>query len=789
MKKGFRKVLAIFLTLAMFLTAAPMTFSASATEDELRQAVFSLNAVSETDTEFVVCVKLEDGAFSSVDFGISYNEEKFEECTKIVNIFADDFVAISNTETGLFSGACATGWSEKGSVIATYTYKKVYGTRATKNDLTLDIYNCTSFEHLPVEAQVINKLYGENIAFGVCGDNAEWVLYENGELQITGSGAMYNYSSDSPAPWDKYRSEIRSLKVDGVTSIGNDTFFGCANLETAELSDSVTKIGNTAFRDCTSLAEIEIPAAVKSVGHYAFYGCSALGSLVLPEGVQSVGKHAFRKCTDLRIVQLPLSVESIADNAFEGCLSLSSVFYAGQWSDWHNVTVGIGNEPLTGRLVFALYSGICGEGVIWALTEDGELIVDGNGRMYDYPTSADVPWAKLKRKIKAIRVCDGVTYIGSSAFSGCSDAEMLSIPASAQQHNSRSVYDACTSVELITVTKGNGTMCDYGTDSSVSSATTYYKYAPWNIIKCPKVVIDEGVTNVGAFAFAYNDSIEEVVLPTSLRKIGDNAFYNCFSLVCVWLYDNVESIGRYAFYACTSLDYLVIPTGIDSIGKSAFRFCEKLEYLYYDGTEYEWSLVDVEDWAQEVTVWFLVSHNSPNDTITVLYDIPVTCTTDGEKAYYCRCGMDFKDITPALGHNFTEWDIKKEPTCTQTGYKTRKCLVCGHIDDEIIPALGMVRGVTLYDMTVNYMDIKNVASKITVDDGVGYTVVYTSSDTSVVTIDSFGTFNAVAKGTATVTCTVTDEYGNVATDTCEITVNYSFGQWLIVIFLFGWIWY
>ncbi len=789
MKKGFRKVLTIILTLALLFTAVPMTFTASASDAEPEKAIFSLNAVSETDTEFVICVKLEEGGFSSLDFGITHNETKFKECTKIVTIVADGFVAISNDRTGLFSGACATGWSEKGSVIATYTYAKVPGTRVDKNDLSVDIYNCIAFDHSPVETEVINKLYSKNIAFGTCGDNAEWVLYEDGELQITGSGTMYNYSSDSQAPWDKYRSQIRSLKVEGVTNIGNDTFVGCENLESVKLNDSITKIGNTAFRDCTGLVEFEIPASVKSIGHYAFYGCKSLGGIIIPEGVQTVGKHAFRKCENLRTVYLPMSLAEISENAFEGCSLLTNAFYEGTKTDWENITVGSGNEALTSRLVFALYSGVCGEGVIWALTEDGELIIDGSGRMYDYATPADVPWTKLRKEIKAITVCDGVKYVGSNAFNSCSKAESLSVPASTVQHNSKSVYDGCTAISHITVTKGNGTMCDYGTDTSASSAKAYYKYTPWNVSKCSDIVISEGITYIGAFAFSYCSSFTTVKLPDSLKTIGENAFYSCTSLTTIELPEKIEKISRYAFYGCYSLESFVIPTGIDVIEKSAFRYCEMLENVYYDGTEYEWSLVSVEDWPQDVNVIFLVNHADENDTVTVIYDIPVTCTTAGEKSYYCRCGKTFTDITPALGHDFTQWNIIKEPTCTQTGQKTRKCLVCGHQEKETIPALGMVKGVTLYDMAVNYKDTKSLTIKVDVDKGVYYTEAYTSSDESVVSVNADGTITALATGSATITCTVTDEYGNVATDTCEVTVNYSFGQWLIVILLFGWIWY
>ena len=66
---------------------------------------------------------------------------------------------------------------------------------------------------------------------------------------------------------------------------------------------------------------------------------------------------------------------------------------------------------------------------------------------------------------------------------------------------------------------------------------------------------------------------------------------------------------------------------------------------------------------------------------------------------------------------------------------------------------------------------------------------YESSDTNFATVDQNGKIYGAKKGTATITCTVTDSNGNTVQDTCNVTVKYSFGQWLIVILLFGWIWY
>lgn len=103
--------------------------------------------------------------------------------------------------------------------------------------------------------------------------------------------------------------------------------------------------------------------------------------------------------------------------------------------------------------------------------------------------------------------------------------------------------------------------------------------------------------------------------------------------------------------------------------------------------------------------------------------------------------------------------------------------------------IGGVNAVSVSDVTVNYKSSFTLQPQIIADDGAAYTVQYTSSDTNVVTVDENGTLYGAKKGTAEITFTVTDQYGNTVTDTCKVTVKYTFGQWLIVIFLFGWIWY
>ena len=94
-----------------------------------------------------------------------------------------------------------------------------------------------------------------------------------------------------------------------------------------------------------------------------------------------------------------------------------------------------------------------------------------------------------------------------------------------------------------------------------------------------------------------------------------------------------------------------------------------------------------------------------------------------------------------------------------------------------------------HNATVNYKSTCMLSPEITADKGAKYTVKYSSSNTKVATVDENGKIYGAKKGNATITCTVTDSYGNIVTDKCNVNVDYSGAQWFIIIVLFGWIWY
>lgn len=195
--------------------------------------------------------------------------------------------------------------------------------------------------------------FAEESSENTCGEALTWSFdVETGALVISGTGAMTNYSATSSAPWKDLIESISKITVeDGVTTIGNDTFVGCANLGEVSLPDSLTKIGDSAFRDCIGLTEITIPDAVKSLGHYAFYGCKGLTELKLGNSVKTLGNYAFTKCTGIRIVTIPEAMATIGKNAFKDCSDIDFVIFKGTEEQWKAVTIGDGNEVLADAMI------------------------------------------------------------------------------------------------------------------------------------------------------------------------------------------------------------------------------------------------------------------------------------------------------------------------------------------------------------------------------------------------------------------------------------------------------
>lgn len=93
-----------------------------------------------------------------------------------------------------------------------------------------------------------------------------------------------------------------------------------------------------------------------------------------------------------------------------------------------------------------------------------------------------------------------------------------------------------------------------------------------------------------------------------------------------------------------------------------------------------------------------------------------------------------------------------------------------------------VTGISMKDISMNYEEVKNIEMEIEYDGTPTYEVEYTVSNPNVVSVDENGNVSAIGKGTATITCIITDEFGHVVQDNCNVTVTYTWWQWIISAF-------
>ncbi len=125
----------------------------------------------------------------------------------------------------------------------------------------------------------------EQSAFQYAGkDNGLAVTINSGsQLETIGKNAFFE-------------SGVKTITIpNGVKTIGEQAFQGCARLTSINLPESLTSIGGSAFSGCNSLATVTFASSYTAltIGASAFKNCTLTTNITLPEGVTSIGKDAF----------------------------------------------------------------------------------------------------------------------------------------------------------------------------------------------------------------------------------------------------------------------------------------------------------------------------------------------------------------------------------------------------------------------------------------------------------------------------------------------------------------
>lgn len=212
-------------------------------------------------------------------------------------------------------------------------------------------------------------------------------------------------------------------------------------------------------------------------------------------------------------------------------------------------------------------SGTCGDNLTWVVDEEWTLTISGEGEMMDYAAHC-APWNKYAYSpypdsllIQKIVVENGVTSIGSNAFTSCISLSSVNLPDT-----------------LFSIGDHAFANCDTLTDIALPSS----------------------LTSIGSFAFEFCASVSSIIIPEIVTEIGDNVFAGCKELTAInvspdniqfsdidgILYQNQNGVCT-QLLCCpsgTNLEEVVLPNTISAISEGAFRECSRLKSITMSST-------------------------------------------------------------------------------------------------------------------------------------------------------------------------------------------------------------
>lgn len=384
--------------------------------------------------------------------------------------------------------------------------------------------------------------------------NLLFTLNESAGTAVVGDNT-YNYNNagylgDNNGHVVLPATVTKNGKTYRVIGIGRNAFARNTKLQEITLGAYLSSVDYTAFSGCTELAWITVegdnaqfrsfdgvlydytqyqlylypparegssyalPRISKKVAPYAFQGAQKLNLITVPNGVTSIGTGAFYGCTNLQKLIIPFAgtsattgiMRDIVDVNGRGKLE-SLVITGGQLraqafyglSTLRNLELPIPTEEIPDRCFYGCSS-------------LRQIVFTGD----DFPS-----------RDGKIQIPDGITRIGSQAFSDCAALTQVHVPASVTTIGD-GAFAYCTGMEAFFVDADNPS----------------YESDAWNVLftKGREMLLYYPSARPWPY---YN-------VPEETRQINELAFYGCDPLVNLYLPDSISSISTRGI-ASTSL--------------------------------------------------------------------------------------------------------------------------------------------------------------------------------------------------------------------------------------------
>ena len=329
-----------------------------------------------------------------------------------------------------------------------------------------------------------------------------------------------------------------------VSYIGNaqNPYMIAIRAEKKSSSNNYTINANTkiiyesSFDNCDLVTDFIIPEGVFLIAYDAFYHCDNLSYVSLPNSLEIIMEDAFHTCKRLPSIVVPQNVVYIGDGAFEGCSGMSKI-----------------TLPFVGR------------------TPNG-----GGNALFGSIFDAQNISQQVSRVPKALHtvVITGSSAIGNAAFSDCEYIESITLPSTLTYIGEGAFFFA-KKLQRVYIED----IAAYCAITMVNAASTPFAYNASlyvNNKRVSELVIPDGATKIGSFAFMNALNITKVTIPDSVTMLGDDCFKNCRDLAEVQFGTGVKEIKSSAFENCTEIEQLTLPVNLEILESSSLRGCNKL---------------------------------------------------------------------------------------------------------------------------------------------------------------------------------------------------------------------
>lgn len=404
-------------------------------------------------------------------------------CTKLAAVVIPD--AVTAIGTGAFDTATAACVGTASSFANTDGYKTY--TAGVKGDTTI--------------SETENNT------------NINWAVYGGDTLVISGTGKMRNtYNSSWGAPWVAYKDDLKTAVVEyGVIWVTQQLFnsnVGYSKMETVIIADGVTQMRNCEIDGCPNLVRYDTSNKVTYIENWVTNG--------------RTGK--------LQELYIPGTV--------------------------------------TTRQAYANFSGL--SSLTKLVIEEGFNVLNIEG------TDAGQCFIKSATKLKELTIPKSVTHIGNYSFDNLSALEKIEI-LNPDCTLSEKAFNNCNNNNVVIYCAANSAVearakeLGFKTDTYIGKGTigglswiitgdgeltisgegaipdySADNAAPWhdNADKVKALVVENGVTAIGAYAFADFTAATEAKIAKSVTAVGENAFTNhnsALGIIC-----ETDAVKKYA---------------------------------------------------------------------------------------------------------------------------------------------------------------------------------------------------------------------------------------------------